>query len=100
MDVSTAAFTIACRNMDVKLRASTKTDFENRAKEYLMCRSGFHVEGGNKIFPPLGQWSSFKENKKINLIRETAVKFAVITSGKTKVEIAELIPNFFSNEGV
>jgi hypothetical protein len=92
INVDTEFFRKATSSMDKKAKKIYKSRFEERSKEYLMCRSGLYVSTTEKTFPCLKTlWIPFKSpHTSILSVREIAVKYALLTSGKTPSQIKEL----------
>jgi hypothetical protein len=64
--------------MDKNGKKLYKSRFEERSKEYLMCRSGLYVSTTETPFPCLKTlWLS---------VREIAVKYALLTSAALTLE--------------
>ena len=89
MDVSTTAYAKSIANLKTpEEKIAFKSRFDDRAREYLMCRSGAYVSTSKRPFPNLKTlWPPFKGEYKCDGIRESAVKYAALTSGKTEAEI-------------
>jgi hypothetical protein len=74
--------------MDKNGKKLYKSRFEERSKEYLMCRSGLYVSTTEKPFPCLKTlWAKFKSPHTSSLsVREIAVKYALLTSAALTLE--------------
>jgi hypothetical protein len=73
-----------------KLSQNFRVNLENRAKEYLMLKSGWY--NGKNVIPSLKlDWATFKSNKvgtnDVPNIRDKALKYAQKVSGKSDTEI-------------
>jgi hypothetical protein len=79
-------------SMSKEMKTAFKSRFEERSKEYLMCRSGFYVRTVEDPFPSIKKnWTNFKSTYTSKFgVREIAVKYALMTSGQTEMQISEL----------
>mmetsp|Transcript_30754 Transcript_30754/g.29362 ORF Transcript_30754/g.29362 Transcript_30754/m.29362 type:complete len:107 (-) Transcript_30754:85-405(-) len=96
INVDTEVYSKATSSMDKK----AKKIYKSRSKEYLMCRSGLYVSTTEKPFPCLKTlWKPFKSPHTSSLsVREIAVKYALLTSGKTPSKIKELSNPFLCSK--
>jgi hypothetical protein len=89
INMSTDGVTIALNCFDRSGKQAFRTNFDNRAKEYLMLRSGWFK--GNNIMPSVKRdWPKFIGDKQVNNIRGLALKYASKISGKSDIEISAL----------
>jgi hypothetical protein len=82
----------ATDSMSQEMKKTFKSRFEERSKEYLICRSGLYVTTLEDPFPSIKkQWTNFKSTHSSKFgVREIAVKYALLTSGQTEMQISEL----------